>query len=121
MEAQEKNAIGTIFEALRRLAPFARISRPERVYSVREANNAVSSIVEAALRGSPQIIHKRNKERVLVICEKTIVEMAQASAAPRSFADMLPVTETEPPLGRLVVKEHPGRERIRLTSEHARG
>lgn len=114
MESQKRNDIGAVFAALRRLAPFAGVRDPDRIYSVREANSALSAIVEAALRGNPQVIRKRHEERVLVIREETVMEMVQASASPRSFAEMFPVTETEPPLRPLEVRERPGREQIRL-------
>jgi prevent-host-death family protein len=84
------------------------------IYSVRQANNAVSAIVEKALKGIPQLITKRNKGRVVVVPEAVIEDMLSQLSAPASFADMFPVTETEPPLGEIKMSRRPGRARVRL-------
>jgi hypothetical protein len=74
----------------------------------------VDKIVTSALAGEPQIIRKRGNRAVIVMSIETVKDLVALAERPRSFADMFPVDENNPPVSRLIITNRPGRTRIKL-------
>jgi len=52
-------------------------------WSLREARNKFSAVVEAALHGHPQLITRRGRDAVVVISSKDYQRLRQKSRAPQ--------------------------------------
>lgn len=82
------------------------------IHSLRDANRRLGLIIDRALAGAPRAIRTRDGRFAVVLSAEAARALIPQASRPRSFADMFPVSELDPPVGRLAITHGPGRTRI---------
>ena len=79
---------------------------PHLPWSLQDAKNRFSAVVDAALRGEPQLVTRRGKPAVVVLSAETydkLRELQRAEAAP--FTELLlSMPQDDEPFGRAPVR-----------------
>jgi prevent-host-death family protein len=85
--------------------------RPPRKWALQDAKNRFSEVVDAAVRGEPQVVTRRGVDTAVIIAYAHYADMT-ASATPRpSLGAYLagPDSGSErDPFGRIVLRHRPG-------------